>query len=109
MISFKDLKKNIKIDHSDLPSIKMALVGDTATQFLATALKGMGVERGLNIILFEAEYNQVERQFMDPTSELFEFDADIIVMFQSTHKLGEHHSLLPEVLFHKITKLIIFS
>lgn len=95
MISFKDLKKNIKIDHSDLPSIKMALVGDTATQFLATALKGMGVERGLNIILFEAEYNQVERQFMDPTSELFEFDADIIVMFQSTHKLGEHHSLLP--------------
>lgn len=95
MISFKDLKKNIKIDHSDLPSIKMALVGDTATQFLATALKGMGVERGLNIILFEAEYNQVERQFMDPTSDLFEFDADIIVMFQSTHKLGEHHSLLP--------------
>jgi len=95
MISFKDLKKNIKIDHSDLPSIKMALVGDTATQFLATALKGMGVERGLNIILFEAEYNQVERQFMDPTSELFEFDADIIVLFQSTHKLGEHHSLLP--------------
>ena len=95
MISFKDLKKNIKIDHSDLPSIKMALAGDTATQFLATALKGMGVERGLNIILFEAEYNQVERQFMDPTSELFEFDADIIVLFQSTHKLGEHHSLLP--------------
>lgn len=95
MISFKDLKKNIKIDHSDLPSIKMALVGDTATQFLATALKGMGVERGHNINLFEAEYNQVERQFMDPTSELFEFDADIIVVFQSTHKLGEHHSLLP--------------
>lgn len=95
MISFKDLKKNIKIDHLDLPSIKMALVGDTATQFLTTALKGMGVERGLNINLFEAEYNQVERQFMDPTSELFEFDADIIVLFQSTHKLGEHHSLLP--------------
>lgn len=95
MISLKDLKKNIKIDHSDLPSIKMALVGDTATQFLATAIKGMGVERGFNINLFEAEYNQVERQFMDPTSELFEFDADIIVVFQSTHKLGEHHSLLP--------------
>lgn len=95
MISFKDLKKNIKIDHSDLPSIKMALVGDTATQFLATAIKGMGVERGFNINLFEAEYNQVERQFMDPTSELYEFDADIIVVFQSTHKLGEHHSLLP--------------
>ena len=95
MISFKDLKKSIKIDHSTLPSIKIALVGDSATQFLATAIKGMGVERGFNINLFEAEYNQVERQFMDPTSELYEFDADMIVVFQSTHKLGEHHSLLP--------------
>ena len=32
---------------------------------------------------------------MDPTSELYDFDADMIVVFQSTHKLGEHHSLLP--------------
>lgn len=74
----------------------MALVGDTATQFLATAIQGTGVERGYNIDLFEAEYNQVERQFMDPTSDLYQFDADFIVVFQSTHKLGEHHSTLPQ-------------
>ena len=30
------------------------------------------------------------------TSELFAFDAEYIVLFQSTHKLGEHHSLLSE-------------
>lgn len=94
MKSFKDLKKNLKADFSSLPSIKLALVGDTATQFLATAIKGMGIERGYNIDLFEAEYNQVERQFMDPTSDLYAFDADFIVVFQSTHKLGEHHSTL---------------
>ena len=72
----------------------MAIIGDTATQFLATAIKGMGIERGYKIDLFEAEYNQVERQFMDLTSDLYEFDANIIVVFQSTHKLGEHHSIL---------------
>jgi FkbH-like protein len=54
----------------------------------------MGVERGYHIDLFEAEYNQVERQFMDPSSELYEFDADVIVVFQSTHKFGEYHSSL---------------
>ncbi len=70
------------------------IVGDSAAQFLVTAIKGIRVERGYNIDLFEAEYNQVERQFMDPTSELYEFDADFIVVFQSTHKLGEHHSML---------------
>lgn len=93
MITFKELKRNLKKDLSDYPTIKVALVGDTATQFLAMAIKGMGVERGYGINLFEAEYNQVERQFFDPTSELYEFDADFVVVFQSTHKLGEKHSL----------------
>ena len=94
MIQYKELKKNLKKDLSGFPEVKVSIVGDTATQFLATAIRGLGVERGLNINLFEAEYNQVDRQFLDPSSELYEFDADFIVVFQSTHKLGEHHSLL---------------
>lgn len=97
MIDFKKLKKNLKNDTSSFPIVKIALVGDTATQLLSTAIKGMGVERGLHIKLFEAEYNQVERQFLDPTSELYQFDADFIVVFQSTHKLGEMHSMLNTV------------
>lgn len=94
MLSILELKKKAKISLADSPTVKLALVGDTATQLLATAIKGMGVVRGYNIDLFEAEYNQVERQFMDPTSELYKFDADIILVFQATHKLGVHHSLL---------------
>lgn len=94
MRSFQELKKSVKHMPADLPVIKLALVGDTATQFLATAIRGTGVERGYQINLFEAEYNQVERQFLDPSSELYQFDADFIVVFQSTHKLGEKHSLL---------------
>lgn len=95
MISFKELKKNLKKDVSNFTLVNIALVGDTSTQFLTTAIKGFGVERGFNINLFEADYNQVERQFLDPTSDLYQFDADIVVVFQSTHKLGELHSTLP--------------
>ena len=97
MIDFKTLKKNLKKDTSQLPIIKIALVGDTATQLLNTAIKGMGVEKGFQVSLFEAEYNQVERQFLNPSSELYQFDADFIVVFQSTHKLGELHSMLSTV------------
>lgn len=96
MITFKEIKRNLKKDTSTYPSIKVALVGDTATQFLAMAISGLGVERGYYVDLFEAEYNQVERQFMDPTSDLYAFDADFIVVFQSTHKLGEYHSTLTD-------------
>ena len=94
MKTFNELKRNLKSDLSGLPSFKIAVVGDTATQLLCTAIRGMGVERGYNIDLFEAEYNQVERQLLDPTSDLYQFNADFIVIFQSTHKLGEHHSML---------------
>ncbi len=94
MKTFQELKKITKRMPADLPAIKVALTGDTATQFLATAIRGSGAERGYQIDLFEAEYNQVERQFLDPSSELYQTDADFIVLFQSTHKLGEKHSLL---------------
>ena len=92
---FKDLKRNLKKDVSNLPKLKVSLLGDTATQFLATAIKGEGIERGYNIDLFEAEYNQVERQILDPTSDLYANDAKYTVVFQSTHKLLEKYSLMP--------------
>lgn len=94
MLDFNTLKKSLKGDLSSLPRLKIAILGDTATQLITTAIRGVGSLRGYNIDMFEADYNQVERQFMDPTSDLYKFDADFIVVFQSTHKLGEHHSLL---------------
>lgn len=94
MNTLQELKRSLKKDLSSLPTVKIALAGDTATQLLATAIRGTGALRGYNIDLFEAEYNQVEQQLLIPTSDLLQFDADFIVIFQSTHKLGEHHSLL---------------
>ena len=93
MIDFKQIKRLLKQANMNLPEMKVALLGDTATQFLATAIKGVGVERGYNINLFEAEYNQVERQVLDPTSDLHQFAAKYNVVFQSTHKLLETYSL----------------
>ena len=91
---FQALKKTLKHIPEDLQSCNVALVGDTATQLLGTAIRGTAIARGYNINLFEAEFNQVERQFLDPSSELHQFDSDFIIVFQSTHKLGELHSSL---------------
>ena len=95
MISFKELKKNLKRESSALPSLKVALLGDVATQFLAVSIKGMGYERNFNIELFEAEFNQIEQQVMDPSSDLHELGANYTIFFQSTHKLLEKYSMLP--------------
>jgi len=93
MKSLRELKKLAREELGG-PKIKVALLGDTATQLLITAIKGEAVDRRLSLNIYEGEYNQVERQLMDPTSELYEYDAEITIIFQSTHKLGEYHSSL---------------
>ena len=92
MQTFNELKRNLKKTQEGYKSSIVSLLGDTATQLLAVALKGAAMERGYTLDLYEAEYNQVERQLMDPTSELYAHQAQYTLIFQSTHKLLEHFS-----------------
>lgn len=93
---YKTLKRLSKSDASLFPTLKMSLLGDTATQMLATAICGCGIECGYHIDLYEAEYSQVEQQVLDPTSELHQFGGKYTIIFQSTHKLLEQFSLSPQ-------------
>lgn len=95
LVPFNNLKRNLKKEVSSLPLVKLALLGDSATQFLAMAIRGLGVEYGYRIDLFEAPYNQVEQQFLDQSSHLHAFQPDYTVVFQSTHKLLSTYNRLP--------------
>ena len=92
--TFSQLKKNLKLDFSGFKKIKVALLGDSATQFLNQALRGIGFDYEFDIEIFEADFNQIERQVFDPTSELFKFNPEIVLLFHSTHKLlGKYNKL----------------
>ncbi|MDV7140125.1 HAD-IIIC family phosphatase [Maribacter sp. TH_r10] len=94
--NFIQIKKNLKKDFSGLKTIKLAILGDTATQFLSQALKGTGYDYGYNFDLWEADFNQIERQVFDLSSEFYEFKPDIVVIFRSSHKLlGKYNKLKP--------------
>ncbi|MDD3946099.1 MAG: HAD-IIIC family phosphatase [Bacteroidales bacterium] len=95
MKTFRNLKILLKEDTSCLQLVKVFLCGDSATQLLAIAIRGEGIDRGYHIDLLEAEYNQEERQVMDPTSDLYQFNAKYTIVFQSTHKLLEKYNFLP--------------
>ena len=94
MPTFNELKKNLKKDFSSYKKIKVALLGDTATQFLKQALRGTGFEQGIDLDIWEADFNQIERQVFDPSSELFEFNPEIIIIFHSAHKLLDKYNKL---------------
>jgi FkbH-like protein len=87
MKDFVQLKKNLKKDFSNLRIIKVAVLGDTATQFLTQAIRGIGYDNGFNLEIWEADFNQIERQVYDHSSELYEFNPEIVILFQSSHKL----------------------
>lgn len=87
--SFIQLKKNCKKDSSGLVQHKLAVLGDCATQHLATALKGYAYEFGYGLNVFDADYNQILAQIMDPFSELYEFAPESVLFFLCTEKLQE--------------------
>jgi FkbH-like protein len=87
MKNFPELRKNLKKDFTTLDKIKIAVLGDSATQFLVQALRGTGYDAGMDLQIWEADFNQVERQILDPSSELYETNPEIVIIFQSTHKL----------------------
>ncbi|MCF2218596.1 HAD-IIIC family phosphatase [Chryseobacterium sp. PS-8] len=85
--TFSELKKAEKTYPNAKKSIKVALLGDTATQFLNIALKGTARTEGFILEIFEADFGQISRQIMDSSSEYYAFDADYTIIFESTHKL----------------------
>lgn len=94
MKDFLQLKKNLKKDFSNLKILKIAVLGDTATQFLIQALRGLGYDSGFNLQIWEADFNQIERQVFDHSSELYEFKPEIVIVFQSSHKLlGKYNKI----------------
>lgn len=87
MKNFLQIKKNLKKDFSNLNTTKLAILGDSATQFLNQAIRGTGFDHDMNIEIWEADYNQIERQVYDKTSELYHFNPDVVLIFRSSHKL----------------------
>jgi FkbH-like protein len=92
MLDFTALKRNIKKSSAGFKQIKVAFMGDSATQLIVQAIKGMGMEYLMDLDLFEAEFNQIDRQIVDLDSELYQFNADVIIIFESTHKLLQKYN-----------------
>jgi FkbH-like protein len=51
------------------------------------AICGYFIERGAVADLWEADFDQIERQILDPTSELYEVKPEFVIIFPSTQKL----------------------
>src|SRR5688572_18042012 len=85
--SFSALSKNLKKPVDHLKVIRVALLSDSASQFIVQALRGYGIENGINYDVYEADYNQIDLQVFDPGSELYEHKPDYVIILRSTERL----------------------
>ena len=83
-MKFNQIKKNLKKDFSTFKKIKLAILGDSSTQFLNIAIKGLAYDYNLNIDIWEADYDQIQLQVIDAKSNLYRFKPDIILIFKSS-------------------------
>ncbi|MEO8583295.1 MAG: HAD-IIIC family phosphatase [Flavitalea sp.] len=90
IFEFNHLKKNLKKDVSAFKTVKVALLSDAASQLITQAIKGYGIEYGVKYDIFEADYNQIDRQVFDAGSELYEFAPDYVIILRSTEHLTKY-------------------
>ena len=73
-------------------SCRIAVLGDFATQHLSVAIRGVAAERGVGVELLDVDYDQIEQQTVDPSSELFEFHPDFVVVARCVERLHAEYA-----------------
>lgn len=88
MYSFRELQKAKKIT-IDGSCTKLAIMGNCSTQFLSDAIEGMAKLESLNLQIQDTDYNQIDTQLIDPSSETYKYNPDIILIWLCCEKLYE--------------------
>ncbi|MFM7105013.1 MAG: hypothetical protein ACKOW8_05780 [Flavobacteriales bacterium] len=94
MKTFSELKKNLKRDTSGMQMTRVAILGDSSTQFLSLALRGSALDFGIELELWESDFDQVDRQIFDAGSELYTHRPTAVIIFFATHKLLQRFNKL---------------
>ncbi len=88
MYKFKELIKASKTSVGG-KEIRIAVLGTCATQFLSGCIAGYAHLNGMNLKVFDADYNQIDAQLIDEGSETYAFGPDMILIYPATEKLYE--------------------
>ncbi|MEO0470532.1 MAG: HAD-IIIC family phosphatase [Bacteroidota bacterium] len=67
--------------------MRIAVLGHRSTQFLTKYLRQAGLVNGLKLEIYEADYDQVDLEILNPQSGLYESQADAIFIIHSERKL----------------------
>jgi FkbH-like protein len=67
--------------------LRIALVGDSATQQLAAILRALFHRRKAPVHVYEAGFDTIDLEIQNPESELYRFNPDVVVILATTTPL----------------------
>jgi FkbH-like protein len=94
MYNFKDLRMASK-SIIDAKEYKLAILGNCATQFFAVSVQGCAKLSGINLSVYDADYNQIDAQLLDEQSDVYSYDPACILLWLATDKLYEEFLDMP--------------
>lgn len=92
--TWKELKKAAKMQAKGKEN-RVAVLANCQVQLFATALQGQARLLGANALVYDAGYDQIDMQLLDPSSEVYRFGPDEILLWLSSQRLYEEFLGLP--------------
>lgn len=87
MLSFQQLKRNLKKETAAFRQLRISVLAENSGQLLVQALKGYGIAYSYDLIISECGYDEVGLQVFEPQSQLHTTAADYILLVPSVRKL----------------------
>ena len=76
-----------KLNVTGLPSLKLALLSDAATQQFVPLLRALFQENGVALEIYEAPFDAMELEAINPDSGLYQFRPDVVLLAHCTQAL----------------------
>jgi len=104
---FEILKNKNRLNKDNLKTIRVAFLADCSLQHLSTILSILGNERGLNLEIYQGDFDGIEMEVIDPKSKFYAFDPQFVVILQQVQNLKTrfYSANNPEVVNEKVVNI----
>ena len=72
-----------------MSKFKLAILGDSTTQLIVKELDNQAKQFNLDLELYESSFDQIEQEIKNPSSNLYTFNPDGVLLYISVEKLQE--------------------
>ena len=80
------------LDYSDCTrTVRIALISDSTAQYMTPLFKTLLCQNGVRADVYESAYGTAELEILDPTSGLYAFEPDVIVLANSVLALRDRY------------------